>query len=621
MKSLKENFAYILLGLIALVLIFVTISLQSSILSSSEPSSGETPGLIAALRQQLAGWISPVSEVESPDAVESVTAALDVPVIDAVTSDGSTPGGQPEDQDSVQTPVEQSPDEVLSTMAVVLSNAENLTVSEDDNILATVISSNPYAVGFFGYTYYLSHQDTLQAVAIRLPNGQVSLPSPSTVAMGEYPLARPLFLYTSPTIIQAKPEVEALLGCYLNQLPTAIAATNYILPSRELFAQAIQSFDATCQRCRREATTTHPLANIVPSCDLNAIPAQNILIVGSSTVAPLSLYMAELVRDMGFGGEIQVRGNGTGAGFQNFCADGIGDIVDASRPVTGSERERCAAVDRSVLPFPIAVDALAIVVSRDNQFLKDATIRELQQIFAYAKNWSEINPKWPAEPIIRVIPGPQSGSFDYFVEAVMEEQALVTLAEQQTKPLSDRDIAVVSNPPVVTALVDNVVGTSVFVDKSPRVRIGYVEEGGDHGTDCAAITAYLALVLERDFGLEVALQSFQKADDLFNALAAMNSADQVDLTFCYLEPFDRPQRQLHFARIEFIGSGYQQRGEDRWVIMAPHSTKLSLERENRCLYQFLRELDLGGITLSGQTPSQWYEQNQAMITSWLPCKS
>jgi hypothetical protein len=164
------------------------------------------------------------------------------------------------------------------------------------------------------------------------------------------------------------------------------------------------------------------------------------------------------------------------------------------------------------------------------------------------------------------------------------------------------------------------IGTAVFVNNSPQVRIGYVEEGGDHGAACAANTAQLALILERKFGLQITLRAFQNGDALFSALASMNSADQVDLTFCYLDPFDRPQRQLHFSNIAFIGSGYQQRDGDRWVIMTPNSVKLALERENQCLYQFLRDLDLQEITLTGQIPEQWYAQNQATITSWLLCK-
>ncbi|MEZ4680036.1 MAG: substrate-binding domain-containing protein [Caldilineaceae bacterium] len=73
------------------------------------------------------------------------------------------------------------------------------------------------------------------------------------------------------------------------------------------------------------------------------------------------------------------------------------------------------------IALSVGVDALAIVVSRDNSFVEEASIEELQQIFAYARRWSDIHADWPDTPILRVIPGSQSGTFDYFVEAVMEK--------------------------------------------------------------------------------------------------------------------------------------------------------------------------------------------------------
>jgi len=81
--------------------------------------------------------------------------------------------------------------------------------------------------------------------------------------------------------------------------------------------------------------------------------------------------------------------------------------------------ESCAGIGRTVTEFQIGIDALAVTVSAENDFVTDVTLEELAQIFSTATNWSDVRPEWPAEPILRFSPGTDSGTFDYFVEAVM----------------------------------------------------------------------------------------------------------------------------------------------------------------------------------------------------------
>lgn len=641
MKFIKDNLAYFFLGIVSLVLIFVTVNLQATIRSSQTTATADS-GLIATLRRSVDTLFAPgaapdLTPADTTDSQTTATTGTDsgssvneaAPLVNPDAASDATDSTSAVEE--LLAPVNFAP----GSMAATLYSAENLTVSEDDTVLAAVISANRYAVGFFGYTYYLNNRDRLRAVAIRLPSGETVLPDVEAVAAARYPLARPLFLYTSPSVIQAKPEVEAFLGCYLNQLPQAIAATGYILPSHTLFAQAVQSFDASCQRCRREATTTHPLAQVIPSCDLANSSSNPIDIVGSSTVAPLSTWMASAVQALGYNGTIDVTGSGTSTGFSLFCDEQRGDLVDASRPVKASERERCNANNRGLLPFPVAVDALAIVVSHDNPFLESATIEELQQIFAYARTWSAINTAWPAEPIARVIPGAQSGTFDYFVEAVMEGGALTALAEQQVQPLSDgnsqltaTDIESPGNESTNIQSIDrlllssqNVVGSQRFMDEERSVRLGYVSLPDTRAVECTAITERMALILEANFGLTVEQIPFPDAEALVRAVAEKDPVARVDMTFCYLDPADRPLRQRYFNYTEFIDSGYRQSGDNRFVIMTNVAVKPPLERSNRCLYEFLNDLDLDNVSLSGQNPMVWYEENQAMIDSWLPCRS
>ncbi|MCO5194984.1 MAG: PstS family phosphate ABC transporter substrate-binding protein [Anaerolineae bacterium] len=147
----------------------------------------------------------------------------------------------------------------------------------------------------------------------------------------------------------------------------------------------------------------------------------DIIEAGSSTVFPLAEAIAERFIDEGYSGNITIDSIGSGAGFSRFCEAGETDIANASRPIRDSEVESCQAIDRDPIEFRVGTDALAVVVSSDNDFVDDVTFAELQAIFSTAENWSDVRSEWPDEPIQLYIPGTDSGTFDYFVEEVFEE--------------------------------------------------------------------------------------------------------------------------------------------------------------------------------------------------------
>jgi phosphate binding protein len=144
-----------------------------------------------------------------------------------------------------------------------------------------------------------------------------------------------------------------------------------------------------------------------------------IVSAGSSTVFPLSERMKQRFEEEGFSGNITVDSIGSGAGFERFCVAGETDISNASRAIKDSEVESCKAIGRDPIGFQIGIDALAVVVSSQNTFAKQVNLEELAAIFSTAKKWSDVRPDWPAEDILRFTPGTDSGTFDYFVEAVM----------------------------------------------------------------------------------------------------------------------------------------------------------------------------------------------------------
>jgi phosphate transport system substrate-binding protein len=144
-----------------------------------------------------------------------------------------------------------------------------------------------------------------------------------------------------------------------------------------------------------------------------------IITAGSSTVFPLSERMKQRFEEEGFTGKLTIDSIASGAGYSRFCVDGDTDIANASRKIKDSEVTSCQAIGRDPIEFRVGTDALSVVVSKENTFITEATSAELALIFSTAKKWSDVRPEWPAEPILRFIPGTDSGTFDYFVEEIM----------------------------------------------------------------------------------------------------------------------------------------------------------------------------------------------------------
>jgi len=168
----------------------------------------------------------------------------------------------------------------------------------------------------------------------------------------------------------------------------------------------------------------------------------DVVTAGSSTVFPLSERMAERFNDEGFSGTVTVDSIGSGAGFERFCEAGESDISNASRGIEADEVALCEAIGRTPVEFRVGTDALAIVVSRENDFLPGVTLEQLAMIFSTAVNWSDVDPSWPAEPILRFSPGTDSGTYDYFVEAVLGDDGTLIQNSTGTQYSEDDNVLV-----------------------------------------------------------------------------------------------------------------------------------------------------------------------------------
>lgn len=155
----------------------------------------------------------------------------------------------------------------------------------------------------------------------------------------------------------------------------------------------------------------------------NVSAAEKIVkIDGSSTVYPVTEAVAEEFQ-LATKTKVTVGISGTGGGFKKFCR-GETDISGASRPILQKEIDLCKENGVQFIELPVAFDALTVVINPKNEFAKKMTVAELKKIWEPAaqgkiKTWKQVNPAWPDAPLKLFGPGADSGTFDYFTEAVV----------------------------------------------------------------------------------------------------------------------------------------------------------------------------------------------------------
>jgi len=190
---------------------------------------------------------------------------------------------------------------------------------------------------------------------------------------------------------------------------------------------------------------------------------------GSSTVFPISEAVAEEFSKVASGVQAKVALSGTGGGFEKFCRKEI-DLSDASRPINQKEKDACTAAGiTEVIELQVAIDALTVIVNPGNTWAKCMTPAQLTKAFQNggATKWSDLDPSWPSDNIKFYYPGADSGTFDYFKEAIK-------LRGEASKEPSHRSDGTASED-------DNVLVRGIEGDKNALGYFGlaYYEEAGD----------------------------------------------------------------------------------------------------------------------------------------------
>lgn len=183
---------------------------------------------------------------------------------------------------------------------------------------------------------------------------------------------------------------------------------------------------------------------------------KRIMIDGSSTVEPITSRIAEKFESEFSDVQVPVKVTGTGTGFKELIAGRI-DIANASRPIKDSESEECKKNGVDYIELKIAIDGLSVVVHPENDWVTTLTVAQLKKIWepgSTVTKWSDIDPSWPDHKISLFGAGQESGTFNYFTEAINGKDGAIT---ENYSPSGD----------------DNVIATGVAGDKYAMGFFGY----------------------------------------------------------------------------------------------------------------------------------------------------
>ena len=148
-------------------------------------------------------------------------------------------------------------------------------------------------------------------------------------------------------------------------------------------------------------------------------------IAGSSTVFPLATAMAERFQSEHSGVNINIQSTGSGGGFANHFCPGRTDFNNASRPIQPEEEQACSDGGVTPVELTVATDALTVVVNNDADWIDCITVEDLRQIWSAEDpptTWSDVNDDWPDQELELYGPTDASGTYDYFIEAILGEE-------------------------------------------------------------------------------------------------------------------------------------------------------------------------------------------------------
>ncbi len=309
------------------------------------------------------------------------------------------------------------------------------------------------------------------------------------------------------------------------------------------------------------------LAAFVLATSVNASPL--VKVDGSSTVFPITEAVAEDFQASKKGAiRVTVGISGTGGGFKKFCRNEI-DVVNASRPITATEIEACKQQGIQFIEMPIAYDALTVVINPKNNWSQTITVEELKKIWepeAQGKitQWNQINPAWPDKKIKLYGAGADSGTFEYFTEAIVGK---AKSSRGDFTASEDDNVLVQGVASDIYAL--GFFGFAYYIENSKRVTAAAVDSGnGGVLPSAATVENNSYKPLSRPIFIYINAKSADKPEvDEFVKFYMANAATLVDEVKYF--PLSKEVYQLNLEHLQkrkvgtvFKGSGVNIKLED-----------------------------------------------------------
>lgn len=212
--------------------------------------------------------------------------------------------------------------------------------SPNDNVIVENLTAADGSLGWVGFAFYIENTDVLRAFELSDSANDVACtaPTPETIAAGDYPLSRELYIYVNNAKAAESGTLQEYVDRYLGDLYDCTTQAGYVALEDSALADTVATWEAT-------------------GFSGGTDDGSSLDISGSSTVEPISQCV---LAQSGFTGSVE--GPGTGDGFQRFCA-GETDISDASRPIKDEEAETCAAAGVEYTELVVAVDGIAVMTA------------------------------------------------------------------------------------------------------------------------------------------------------------------------------------------------------------------------------------------------------------------
>lgn len=179
----------------------------------------------------------------------------------------------------------------------------------------------------------------------------------------------------------------------------------------------------------------------IPEVTTDGGEPRRIQIDGSSTVKVITAAVAEDFESKVSDVKIALKVTGTGTGFKEMIAGRI-DIANASRAIKESEKSDCVKNGIEVLELLVAMDGLTVCVNQDNDWVDSITVAQLKKIWepgSTVKSWKDVDAAWPDIPLVLFGAGEESGTFDYFTEAINGKEDAIT---ENYSPSADDNVTI-----------------------------------------------------------------------------------------------------------------------------------------------------------------------------------